>query len=110
MDLPFHMIEKPYTKGYHRERMMEIFFEEFNVPKYFVTADVVCSMVACAERTGLCVDFGWETTSFVPIYETSTLQSNSKTIQFGARDITKFLNSALLTSTNLYLFLPKKTT
>jgi actin-related protein len=97
----FHLVEKADTSSWRRERMMEIFFENFSVPEYFVTADAICNIVAAGEYTGLSIDFGYDSTDFVPVYENSTLAGCSKTLPFGARDLTKFLNSALLLSTDL---------
>lgn len=97
----FHLVEKADTSSWRRERMMEIFFENFQVPEYFVTADAICNIVAAGEYTGLSIDFGYDSTDFVPVYENSTLPFLSKKLPFGARDLTKFLNSALLLSTDL---------
>lgn len=97
---PIHILEKPDTKAIHREKQMEVFFENFGVQNYYVSVDAVCTLVASGLRTGLVVDFGYESTNVVPIYETSTLNRGIKTMNYGTRDVIRHLNSELLLSTD----------
>ena len=100
-DYPIHIQEKPDARAIHREKQMEIFFEHFDVQNYFVSVDAVCSLVAAGLRTGLVIDFGWEVTNIVPIYESSTLINGIKSMNYGTRDVIRHMNSELLYSTDL---------
>merc|ERR1711939_794085 len=81
---------------------MEIFFEHFDVQNYFVSVDAVCSLVAAGLRTGLVIDFGWEVTNVVPIYESSTLNNGIQSMNYGTRDVIRHMNSELLYSTEVF--------
>ena len=53
----------------HRERMVQIMFDTFNVPSMFAATRAFLSLYATGRVTGSVVDSGYHGTEIVPVYE-----------------------------------------
>lgn len=57
-DQPVMMTEAPLNPKRNREKMIEIMFETFNVPSFYVGAQPVMSLYANSITTGVMLDSG----------------------------------------------------
>ncbi|CAG9333371.1 unnamed protein product [Blepharisma stoltei] len=93
-EFPILITEPPLNPKDARERMAEIFFEEFSIPAFYVVNQAVLSLYSCGRTTGLVVHCGNQATHAVPIYDGYTL-SNVAHIDIGGLDLTKLLSRFL---------------
>ena len=90
---PVLMTEPPLNPRDCREKIAEILFEEFRVPKLYVGMQaLLAAYFAVPERmTGLIVDMGDGVCHAVPIYEGYALRHAIQRTNIGGRDITDYL-------------------
>ncbi|CAD8090613.1 unnamed protein product [Paramecium sonneborni] len=90
-DHPVLMSEPPLNPASNREKMMEIMFEKFNVPSFYLAIQQVLALCASGKTTGLVVDSGDAVTETVPIYEGFALSHAVMKINLAGRDLTDYL-------------------
>lgn len=66
---PVLVTESPLNPKQNRETMTQIFFEDFDVPFFYVALQAVLSLIASGRITGTIVDSGYGVTHSVPIDE-----------------------------------------
>ncbi len=66
---PFLLVERSYNPPPIRQKMLEMMFEELNVPATFFARDAVCACYAVGRSTGTVVDIGHAGTVVTPVYE-----------------------------------------
>lgn len=66
---PLLLVERSYNPPPIRQKMMELLFEELNVPATFLARDAVCACYAVGRSTGTVVDIGYGGTVVTPVYE-----------------------------------------
>jgi len=71
--------------------MIEIMFDTFNVPSFYLANSGVLSLYSSGRTTGIVVDSGDAVTTTVPVFEGIPLSHATKRAEFGGRDITKQL-------------------
>lgn len=95
---PVHLTEAPKNPRTNREQMMEIFFEEFSVPAFYVSIQAVLSLYSSGRTTGLVFDSGDGVTHVVPVYEAFSLKHAIARMDLAGRDLTQHMRDLLCES------------
>ena len=93
---PVLLTEAPLNPRDNRERMAEVMFETFRVPKLYVAMQALAAAYAVGKFTGLVVDMGDGVCHAVPIYEGYVLRHAIQRTNIGGRDITTYLARLLM--------------
>jgi len=93
---PVLLTEAPLNPRHVRERMAEIMFETFNVPKLYVGMQALLAAYFADKMTGLIVDMGDGVCHAVPIYQGYVLNHAIQRTNVGGRDITNYLARLLM--------------
>ncbi|XP_066278940.1 uncharacterized protein [Branchiostoma lanceolatum] len=88
---PLFLTEAAMNPHRHRERMMQIIFENFHVPYFYVAVQAVLSLYATGRTTGVVFDSGDGVSHTVPIYEGYSLPHAVHRINLAGRDLTSYL-------------------
>ena len=96
------LTEPPNNPIGNRIRTAQMFFENFQVPKLFFHPSSVLSLYARGLTTGVVLDVGDGCSHASAIYEGFSIQSATRRIDLGGRDITEHL--ALLLQRSGYQF------
>ncbi|CAD7929153.1 unnamed protein product [Amoebophrya sp. A120] len=88
---PVLLTEAPLNPHKNREKAAEIFFESFNSPALFVSAQAILSLYASGRTTGVVLDSGDGVTHVVPVYEGFALGHAIQRMDVAGRDVTNNL-------------------
>ncbi|MEN2497407.1 MAG: hypothetical protein MHMPM18_001793 [Marteilia pararefringens] len=92
------LTEAPLNPKDNREKMVQILFDVFKVPKAYVAIQAVMALYASGRTTGIVVDSGDGVTHIVPIYEGYSLPHAVVRMDIAGRDLTEHLVKLLMES------------
>jgi len=92
---PVHLTEAPKNPTKNREKMTEIFFDQFQVPAFYVSVQAVLSLYASGRTTGLVYDSGDGVTHTVPVFDGFSLKHAVKRLNLAGRELTTYLGDIL---------------
>eukprot|EP01083_Nonionella_stella_P188265 693536_1 len=92
---PVVLTESALNPKANREKVTQILFETFNVPKLYIAPTSVLSLYASGRATGLSVDIGLDCCIIAPVYEGYVLRHAVLRIDVGSRTITEYLQKLL---------------
>lgn len=79
----------------NREKMIEVMFETFNSPGFYVATDGTLAIYASGRGTAISIGVGHELLQAYPVYEGYTIKESHTRSNLGGSDVTKFLNHQL---------------
>jgi actin len=92
---PVLLSEAPLNPKANREKMMQIMFETFNVPAFYLVQGPVLSLFASGRTTGIVLSIGDGGTTAVPVVNGSVITEAIMRLDVGGRDITDYLMKIL---------------
>ena len=66
---PLLLVERSYNPPPLRQQMLQVLFEEHNVPSVFFGRDAALACFGCGRVTGTVVDLGYGGTTVTPVYD-----------------------------------------
>lgn len=92
---PVHLTEAPKNPVKNREKMTEIFFDQFQVPAFYVSVQAVLSLYSSGRTTGLVYDSGDGVTHVVPVFDGFSLKHAVKRMNLAGRELTTYFGDIL---------------
>ena len=92
---PVHLAETAKSTKGSREKTMQIMFEDFSVPAFYVSMQSVLSLFSSGKTLGLILDSGDGITSVVPIYEAYSMNHAIVNTKLAGQDLTSYMTKLL---------------
>ncbi|XP_059490913.1 actin, clone 302-like [Neocloeon triangulifer] len=92
---PVLLSEQPLVPPVNREKMTQVLFENFNVPKMYVASQPALTLFSIGKTNGLILDTGLDATYAVPIYDGFTVKEGIRRVDLGGNDITNYMQREL---------------
>lgn len=92
---PVHLTEAPKNPTKNREKMVEIFFDHFQVPAFYVSIQAVLSLYASGRTTGMVYDSGDGVTHMVPVFDGFSLKHAVQRANLAGRELTTHMADVL---------------
>ena len=92
---PVLLTEPSLVPKANREKMIQLMFETFNVPSFYVDKQCVLSLNSSGRTTGIVLDIGAGLSQIVPVYEGQCIQNAIKQFHFGGCDLDSYMAQLL---------------
>jgi actin-related protein len=92
---PIIMTETNTNPRENREKLTQIMFEVFSVPRLYLSMQAVCALYASGRSTGCVLDSGDGITHTVPIYEGFAIPHAINKLPIAGTDLTNYLQKLL---------------
>lgn len=92
---PVLVTEAPLNPQKNREKMIEVFFETFKVPAFYVFTQAVLALYASGRTTGLVVDSGDGVTHIVVVYDGYSIKHATSRMEIAGRNLSEFMSKYL---------------
>lgn len=89
------LTEVPLNNKTNRERTTQIMFEIFSVPGMYLSVQAILSLYSTGKTTGLILDSGHGSTSYVPIFEGYAFPHAILKTPLGGKDLNDYLMKLL---------------
>lgn len=92
---PFLLSESSFTPKDQREKFMELLFEKFNVPAYFVSKEATLSAYASGRSTALIVDCGADMSVVSAVHDGYVLQKSIMRSPIAGNRLTELVQNSV---------------
>ncbi len=92
---PVLLTEAALNPKANREKMIEIFFDDFKVPAFYVFTQAVLALYASGRTTGLVCDSGDGVTHIVVVYDGYSIKHAVKRLNIAGRNLTEYIQTHL---------------
>jgi len=92
---PLLLIERSYNPPPLRQHLLELMFEECDVPALFLGKDAAMSCYGCGRVTATVVDIGYSGTTVTPVYDGYVEQKGIRRSPIGVKQMDKSILSIL---------------
>jgi actin-related protein len=92
---PVLLTEAALNPRENREKMVEIFFEEFKVPGFYVYTQAVLALYSSGRTTGLVCDSGDGVTHIVTVYDGYSIKNAIERMNIAGRNLTNYMQKYL---------------
>ena len=92
---PVLLTEAPLNPKQNREKMIQIFFEKFKVPAFYVFTQAVLALYSAGRTTGLIADSGDGVTHVVVVYDGYAIKHATSRLDLAGRNLTDFIQKHL---------------
>jgi actin-related protein len=93
---PVLLTEPPLNPLKNREKMIEIMFEKYQVPGFYVAVQAVLSLYASGRTTGIVMDCGDGVSHTVPVYEGYAIPHAIRRLDVAGRNLTEYMQRLLM--------------
>lgn len=93
---PALITDCPQNEAIKKEKAAEIFFENFNVPSFYIGCQAVLALLASGSTKGIVFDSGEGSTHVVPIYEAYALPHSTNALDISGKDLTNHMMNLLI--------------
>ena len=93
---PVILTEPALNPKANREKLTQVMFETFNVPKFYIACTNVLALYATGRTTGIVADFGCHSVRIAPVYEGYLLPHAVLRLDIGGVEITEYLIKLLV--------------
>lgn len=103
---PLLVTEQPWNTRENRAQAMELAFETFQVPAFYIAKSPVASLFACGKGTGLVVDIGHDVVAVTPVIDGLPLYKPMRRSLYASHFLSREIRHMLQTQ---YASEPKET-
>lgn len=93
---PVMITDSPMNSFENKERCTDVFFENLNVPSFYIASSAVLALMASGSTKGVVFDSGEGCTHVVPIYEAYALPHSTREIDIAGSDLTNYMMNLLI--------------
>jgi len=92
---PVLLTEHPTNTKEKRQKTIEIFFEKFKVPVFFLANQSVLALYALGKTTGLVLDIGEDSSTATAVYKGYSIKSSTVQSKIGGKMLSDYIRQSL---------------